>query len=136
MTGTGNRAQRRFALKQAKKAMREPWSRWEWRSRAADHSEAPQGLIKACLNNVYSVQFFAHSTDWGVIEHLMVRRHDAKPVRSWSGLQRVKSELAGTERVEIEVYPAESQLVDQANIYHLYVLPQGFELPFGLHLSN
>lgn len=29
-----------------------------------------------------------------------------------------------------------SNLVDQANVYHLWVLPAGFQLPFGLHLPG
>lgn len=31
---------------------------------------------------------------------------------------------------------SEETLVDQANIYHLWVFPEGFSLPFGLHLSH
>lgn len=39
----------------------------------------------------------------------------------------------GDTRIGVEVYPRDADLVDQANIYHLWVLPLGFELPFGLH---
>jgi hypothetical protein len=64
----------------------------------------------------------------------MVRRHDAKPVRSWPDLQRIKDTLpvGGPERIAIEVYPRDSELVDDANMYHLWLLPEGFDLPFGL----
>ncbi len=64
----------------------------------------------------------------------MVRRHDEKPIRSWTDMQRVKNELMGPDRIAVEVYPKESQRVDVANIYHLWVLPDGMKLPFGLHL--
>lgn len=121
------------------------WGPWEWRNHLVAHSEAhTQGmpgwmakwacsLKKACLNNVYSVQFFDHETDWGVVEHLMIRPHDQQPVHRWSDLQRIKDELCGVERVAVEVYPRAADLCDDCNIYHLWVLPEGFELPFGLH---
>jgi hypothetical protein len=48
-------------------------------------------------------------------------------------MQRIKNELAGPERVAVEVYPPVSQLVDHANMYHLWVFEAGFALPFGLH---
>ena len=43
------------------------------------------------------------------------------------------SKERSADRVAVEVYPPESQLVDDADLYHLWVLPAGFELPFGLH---
>lgn len=112
------------------------WTPWEWRNYLVGHELAPKGLRKCCLNNKYSVQFFDQQTGWGLIEHLMVRRHDSKPVRSWADLQRIKNELVGANRTAIEVFPAENNLVDQANIYHLWILPADVELPFGLHSAN
>ncbi len=47
--------------------------------------------------------------------------------------QKIKNELFGRESVAIEVFPAESHLIDQANSYHLWVLPEAFSLPFGIH---
>lgn len=35
-----------------------------------------------------------------------------------------------------EVYPREADLVDCANMYHLWVLPEGHVLNFGLHLRD
>ncbi|MGL5922147.1 DUF7694 domain-containing protein [Chroococcidiopsis sp.] len=116
-----------------KQMARDAWSEWEWLD-VASHEKAPHDLLKACLNNVYSVQFFQKYTAWGIINHLMVRRHDAKPIRSWSDMQRIKNELIGSDRVGVEVYPSVTDVVDDANIYHLWVLPAGYTLPFGLHL--
>ena len=36
------------------------------------------------------------------------------------------------ERVGVEVFPAESKLVDDANLRHLWVYPAGHQLGFGL----
>ena len=63
--------------------------------------------------------------------HLSIRRRDRAPVHDWRDLQRIKSELAGPEREAIEIYPPESQLVDVANQYHLWVLPAGVQVPYG-----
>ena len=95
-----------------------------------------KGLKRLTSNDRYSVQFFEKQIDWGLITHLVVRRHDRKPVRLWADMQRVKNELLGQERLAIEVFPPESQLIDAANCYHLWVLPEGFELPFGLHIPG
>lgn len=94
------------------------------------------GLLRAWTNNVYSVQLYEQGSEWGPIEHLMIKRHDAAASRSWADFQRIKDELFGSERTAIEVYPPASELVDQANMYHLWILPAGFRLPFGLHLGD
>jgi hypothetical protein len=71
-----------------------------------------------------------------VIDHLIIRRHDGGVDFPWAHLQRIKDELLGAERVAVEVFPPRSQLVDDANCRHLWVLPDGFALPFGLHLEG
>ena len=119
-----------------KKMAAEAWSPWEWRNHLVGHELAVKGLKACCLNNKYSVQFFEQITNWGLVEHLMVRRHDSKPIRSWADLQRIKNELVGAERTAIEVFPASKNLIDEANIYHLWVLPSDMKLPFGLHPSD
>ena len=63
--------------------------------------------------------------------HLSIKDHDRTARHDWRDLQRIKNELVGPEYEAIEIYPAESRLVDTANQYHLYVFmtwrpPQGF----------
>ena len=41
--------------------------------------------------------------------------------------------IFGSRAVAIEVYPARKNLVDVADIYHLWVLPKDYQLPFGIH---
>lgn len=123
------------------------WGPWEWRDYLADPrnhllrelgNDWPQrsGMRRACLNAIYSVQFFIRASAWGDIDHLIVRRHDGQPDIPWSHMQRLKDELCGVERVAIEVFPPQSQLVDDANCRHIWCLPDGFQLPFGLHLEG
>lgn len=137
-----NRAQRRASQSNGRKMMKQGWTPWEdWTDRARDThamrtARAPSGLERFWQNGLYSVQQFTKASAWGPITLLMVRRNDEGPIRSWSDMQRIKNELVGEDRVAVEVFPAERDLIDQANMYHLWVLPAGFNLPFGLHLRE
>lgn len=51
---------------------------------------------------------------------------------SWPEKQRIKDELFGPDRMAVEVYPRTSQLVDEADMYHLWIFPEGFSFDFGL----
>lgn len=49
---------------------------------------------------------------------------------SWHDMQRIKNEIAGITATAVEVYPPAHEVVDGANMYHLWVLPEPLE--FGL----
>lgn len=61
---------------------------------------------------------------------LSIKRHSKEPM-GWRELQIVKNAIAGPEREAIELFPAESRLVDTSNQYHLFVLPEGMRMPLG-----
>lgn len=64
--------------------------------------------------------------------HLSIKRNDKEPVTSWRDLQKIKNELAGSECEGVQIFPAESRLVDTSNQMHLWVCSEpGFRLPFG-----
>jgi hypothetical protein len=64
--------------------------------------------------------------------HLNIRRCDGYPGRDWRHFQQIKNELVGPECEAIELYPAESRLVDTSNKYHLWACKQpGFRFPVG-----
>lgn len=63
--------------------------------------------------------------------HLSIKRLDREPIHDWRDLQAIKNDIAGPEREAIELYPAESRLVDQANQFHLWVMPEGAKLQIG-----
>lgn len=126
-----NRAERRTRLKQAKKR-----KSWDWERRILSKEDlakypAMAGIRAAFVNDLYSVQVYDVATDWGQVVHMAIRNHDGQGEPSWAEMQRIKNELIGPERTAIQVYPANSELIDQANLYHLWVLP--ITLPFGLH---
>lgn len=63
--------------------------------------------------------------------HLSIKRHDRAAVRDWRHLQAIKNDVCGEEREGVELFPAESRLVDTANEYHIWVLPLGERFEFG-----
>lgn len=52
--------------------------------------------------------------------HLTVRRRDGSPNIPWSDLQRIKDELIGEESEAVELYPAQSRLLDLEHRRHLW----------------
>lgn len=82
------------------------------------------------VNSFYTVhKYLFEGTEEGAM-HLSIRHNQRKAIRDWRHFQRIKNELAGAEREAIEIFPPESQLVDTANQYHLFVLPAGATSPF------
>ena len=91
-------------------------------------------------------------TEWGKVEHAAISYHpygfgDNKSLEEvldefsndgsrdipWNIKQEIKNELWGKDRVAIEVFPTEKNLVDVQDCYHLWIMPKGFKMPFGIH---
>lgn len=83
-------------------------------------------------NNNYVVMVRDVSTAWGKVQHACMRNAASTDI-PWAEKQRIKNEIFGPEAQAIEVFPKESLLVDEANMYHLWVLADDFKIPFGLH---
>ncbi|MBU5670269.1 DUF7694 domain-containing protein [Paenibacillus brevis] len=88
-------------------------------------------LDRAYVDGEYAVMTRKIETEWGQVIHACIRNTDSTDI-PWAEKQRIKNELLGKERIAIEVFPKESELVDAANMYHLWVLPAGMKLPFGI----
>ncbi|CAB4150036.1 hypothetical protein UFOVP558_63 [uncultured Caudovirales phage] len=101
-------------------------------TRATIASMRSQGMtnipVKVWVNGLFVVQAFNDKNSWGAIR-LMIRWADARPTHDWSLFQRIKNDLFGPDRVALEVYPAEKNKQDVANMYWLWVLPPGFDCP-------
>lgn len=67
----------------------------------------------------------------GKCDYLSIKTIDKEPIHDWRDLQHIKNELCGEDREALEIYPAESRLVDTANQYHLWVMPKDAQIPFG-----
>lgn len=107
---------------------------WEANLRAV--GSPPPGVYKAHLSGCR--RYLVLESDFmlpgvGLVTHLWIRRTMRNPAWGWYVLQDIKSEICGPERVGIEVFPSESTLVDDADMRHLWVYPEDYVLPFGIH---
>jgi hypothetical protein len=92
------------------------------------------GSYRVYLNSRYQVALFRQDTQYDGVRtyHLSIKRVDGAAIHDWRDFQRIKNELVGEEAEAVELYPAESRLVDGANQYHLFCVlggrwPIGFD---------
>lgn len=77
------------------------------------------------------VRTVAQTTLGVAVDHVALRTALGAEL-GWREKQRIKDELMGKDRMAIEVYPRDSELIDAADMYHLWVFPVGFRFDFGL----
>jgi hypothetical protein len=79
-------------------------------------------------------QVMRRASEDGAVIYLSIKRLDQQPIRSWRDLQRIKNELVGPENEAVELFPADSRVLDAANQYHLWVSSNpAMRLPFGFN---
>ena len=88
--------------------------------------EHPSWMTRAYMNNRYVVMIDDNAkTDKGIAIKALIQRHDDTPIPNhWSEIQSIKNELFGEETTGIEYYPAESRLLNDHNIYWLWIFPE------------
>jgi hypothetical protein len=132
-----NRHQRRVAMSESRKRRS-----WEWQElpiALASGLPALRNIKRAVRNDFWIVQMYEFDCATGHLQHLMIRsvEHPNGPDSGheprWVELQRIKNELCGPDFEAVQVYPRQADVMDQADMYHLFVLPPGAGLPFGLH---
>lgn len=137
MHGPGSRQQRLHAKALERRAIKTGvWGAW----RIADY---PRGLPGASprgwcsevrttyANDLYVVLCRPVRTDWGIMTHCAIRTISSLEP-PWRDKQRLKNEIFGSDASAVEVMPPDAQLVDDADMYHMWILPAGFALPFTL----
>lgn len=88
------------------------------------------------LNDKYQVNTRVVSAlpgaSWPPMIHLSIRRIDRAPIHDWRELQQIKNLIVGEDHEAVELYPAESRVVDTANQWHLWcIATAGVAFPFG-----
>lgn len=92
-------------------------------------------LDRAWSNGRYAVMSRELSTNLGRITHAFIRNAAGRDI-SWKDKQEIKNKIFGKEALAIEVFPPESQLVDEVNAYHLWILHDLHDWPFNLKRSS
>lgn len=64
---------------------------------------------------------------------LGISSHDGEPRHDWREFQLIKNEIAGPEWEAVELYPAESRLLDSSNYYMLWCFRS---VPLGKHVGR
>jgi hypothetical protein len=113
----------------------------EYSEEVVEHAIDQMICCEYYKNNKYQVAVYppetnAHLADasWPAVIHLSIKSIDKSPVHDWSDLQRIKNEIIGNENEAIEIYPAESRLVNMANQYHLWVFKDpNVRIPIGFN---
>jgi hypothetical protein len=111
------------------------WPTWRWQD-VPDGVPGASGwsadVRRVAENGVFVV--LVRDLDagpFGKLQHAMISTLSMTEV-TWGEKMRIKDELFGRERTAIEVFPPVSELIDEANAYHLWVFPPGTLLPFTL----
>lgn len=127
------RIKKNFALNQIGNS----WTRFEEVDLSKIAGKKPMGLVQAFRKNLYSVQVFQRKMNnseqmaalFGIRAHVSAMSSKI----TWAIKQRIKNELAGPERLAFEVYPPVSELIDEVDMYWLWIMPEGEKMPFKLN---
>lgn len=117
----------------------ESWGPWQGGLVHATLGGQKSDIWALYQNDLFIVTCTRFQCDLGAMVHMVMRlKPGATPLSglTWATKQRIKDELVGAERMAVEVFPARAELVDQADAYHLWVLPEGFRLPFGVEEAD
>jgi hypothetical protein len=86
---------------------------------------------RVLANSLYQVVVREVTTPIGPLTWLSIKCLDQSACHDWRHFQRIKNEILGTDVEGVELYPAESRLVDVSNQFHLWCLPRGHSFGFG-----
>lgn len=101
-----------------------PWKKLTFAARSISRSGWPAEITIAHRNRVFSV--LERPTIGGVVHYAVSSLSGERP--TWWEMQRIKDELAGKDATAVEVYPPHAEIMDEADMFHIWVIPEG--LPF------
>lgn len=131
------RNQRRVELRKAAEARSSgEWGPWEVLELekgtiSNDTRSWTYDITKAHKNRVFAI-LQRDLPEFGVTHLAVNSLSGIRP--TWHEMQRIKNEIAGVGATAVEVYPPNGEVVDGANTFHLWVLPE--PLPFGLTMAR
>lgn len=91
-------------------------------------------LTRSWSNGHYAVMSRDLDTEWGKVTHYFISQLSGEDI-PWRDKQMIKNSIAGHDKLAIEVFPPMTELVNDADAYHIWVLHDK-KLPFGLHFDN
>jgi len=98
----------------------------------APDSRCVKGLYSVWSNDLYTVTCRHFAAGWPLDggEYILLGIHceDGEPRHDWRDFQAIKNQLCGPEWEAVELFPAESRLLDPSNYYMLWCAPK---IPIG-----
>jgi len=95
--------------------------------RCIDNGDYADRSAEVWENEVYSVTVRRHAFGWplgiGPWIQLGISSHDGEARHDWRDFQAIKNNICGEEWEAIELFPAESRLLDPSNYYMLWCAP-------------
>jgi len=106
--------------------------RYKQRAKDIEDKEIP---CECWTNNLYEVFVYKRDKVPNATPHditwLSIKRIDRAPIQNWRHLQQIKNDICGKQYTALEIYPSETNLIDMANQYHLWVFTDGYVPSFG-----
>jgi len=125
------RRDRRAAQAMERKGLAGKWGDWR-KVPLPDGIPGGKGWCRdvreAWSNNIYVVLIRPFADETSTIHMAIRTASQLEP--PWRDLQRIKNEICGPEATAVQVMPPESELIDEADMYHMWVLSS--RLPFTL----
>jgi hypothetical protein len=90
------------------------------------------GVQRGLRNKWLAVLLRDISCAWGIGVHVAYRTASEREL-TWIERQSLKNQIFGTLAVGFEIMPRQDRVVDEAPMFHMWVFPEGFDMPFGLH---
>lgn len=87
----------------------------------------PRGMTRCFRNNRYTVMIYDNHPleKGGYAIRVMVQKHDDTPITfHWREMMKIKNDVFGEETVAVEFYPKKSELIDDHNIYWMWIFPE------------
>jgi len=90
----------------------------------------PDNLIKLFRNNAFLVQVFADESGIRITVNRTMIDNQGGWLQgiSWEDLQRIKSTIGYGDVMAVEIYPADENVINMANMRHLWVLKDGLNV--------
>jgi hypothetical protein len=124
----GRPERRRLLAEEVRRRKSGDWGAWEVIE--LPHGTGSRGwggdCRRAYRNKVFSV--LERFLVIGVTHLAVASLTEERP--TWWEMQRIKCELAGPDATAVEVYPPAAEVVDGADMFHIWVIPGG--LSFSL----
>ena len=95
--------------------------------------EVPKWCTRAFFNNRYFITIDDNAkTTKGVATKVMIQNHFNTPiVGHWKEIYNIKNELFGEDTTAVEYHPAKTDLIDDKNIYWIWIFKNN-ELPIPI----